>query len=372
MKRYGLFGAVVLSACYLMFALVQQGSQASPPPRVFRPQNPADTSLHTEPDECALVSDETVSDESIVLTSDAQTESADGFIALVRAEGPASQTLDPNLPERLTSPPAYDFNSSPSNALRGQPSCDILRQAIVAYETKLAVIAHNLANADTLGFKRSRVIFEPSSYHDQVLPGRQDSQGGFTVVGIAIGSGTRVQGTQTDFTQGAFLQTNRNLDVAIEGKGFFQANDPDTGKMVYSRAGNFSINALGQLVIGSAQTSRQVTPSITLPADATGISIAPNGTVQYAQANTPNLSIAGQLQLATFINPEGLLKLSENLYRQTDASGPAQIGTPGQNGVGVLRQGALELSNVDVPEASREWSQTADRLKSLQALLRAD
>jgi flagellar basal-body rod protein FlgG len=263
---------------------------------------------------------------------------------------------------------------------RGQQSCNVLRQAIVAYETKLAVIANNLANADTIAFKRSRVVFEPNSYHDQVLPGRQDSTGQYAPTGIAVGLGTRVQSTQTDFAQGAFVQTNRELDVAIEGKGFFQVNNPDTGKLAYSRAGNFSINALGQLVIGSAQTGRLVTPPITFPQDATGISIAPNGTVQYAQSHSPTLSQAGQLRLATFINPEGLLKLGENLYRITDASGPAQIsddpastfGTPGQNGVGVLRQGALELSNVNVTEESREWSQTVDRLKSLQALLRAE
>jgi flagellar basal-body rod protein FlgG len=386
MKRYGLFAAAVLSAGYLTFVLFQQGSNTSHSPRVAQPQNLADQSQRIEPDEWAVVSDDNVSDanvsdEDIVRISDHQAESADGLITLLRAEGPTPQTPDPNLFERLTSPAGYDFNSNPSSVQRGQQSCNVLRQAIVAYETKLAVIANNLANADTIAFKRSRVIFEPSSYHDQVLPGRQDSTGQFAPTGIAVGLGTRVQCTQTDFSQGAFVQTNRELDVAIEGKGFFQVNDPDTGKLAYSRAGNFSVNALGQLVIGSAQTGRLVIPPITFPQDATGISIAPNGTVQYAQSHSPTLSQAGQLRLASFINPDGLLKLGENLYRQTDASGPAQIsddpastlfGTPGQNGVGVLRQGALELSNVNVTEESREWSQTVDRLKSLQALLRAE
>jgi flagellar basal-body rod protein FlgG len=216
-----------------------------------------------------------------------------------------------------------------------------------ALETKLDVIANNLANVNTTAFKETRANFEDLFYRNLKLPGAQDSLGQFTPTGTAVGLGTRVQSTQTDFTQGAFRQTNRDLDVAIEGKGFFQVNDPDTGQVVYSRAGNFSINALGQIVIGSAQTGRLVTPPITLPQDATGISIAPNGTVQYQQSSTSVMSQAGQLQLATFINPEGLLKLGENLYRLTDASGPAQIGIAGQNGVGVLRQGNLEASNVE-------------------------
>jgi flagellar basal-body rod protein FlgG len=159
--------------------------------------------------------------------------------------------------------------------------------------------------------------------------------------------GSKVESVQTDFRQGSFQETGNPLDIAIEGNGFIQLNDPSTGLPVYTRAGNLSINANYQLVVGSADTGRLVDPPITLPNTTTGVVISPSGTVSVASAGQTNYQQAGQIQLVLFPNPEGLLKLGENLYRQTDASGnPTQV-QPGQNGGGQLRQGFLEASNVE-------------------------
>lgn len=214
-------------------------------------------------------------------------------------------------------------------------------------ETKLDVISNNLANINTTSYKRTRANFEDLFYRNKTLPGVQDPNGVPTPTGISIGLGSRVQSTQTDFTQGAFRQTNGPLDVAIEGRGFFQVLDPSSQQIRYTRAGNFSVNANGQLVVGSAQVGRLVDPQITIPQDATGVVIGSDGKVQVQQFNTPTLNQVGQIQIANFLNPEGLLKLGENIYAQTDASGQPLQGIPGQNGLGVLRQNMLEASNVE-------------------------
>ena len=214
-------------------------------------------------------------------------------------------------------------------------------------ETKLDVIANNLANVNTTSFKKARGNFEDLFYKQIKFPGQQDAQGNFAPTGIAVGLGTRVQSTQTDFGQGAFRQTSSELDVAIEGKGFFQVLDPLTGNTVYTRAGNFSVNSNGEVVLGSASTGRVLQPSLNIPPDATNILIGPDGTVQVKIANTDTLNNVGQIQLANFINPEGLLKLGENLYAQTNSSNPPQVGNPGTQGLGQLRQNTLEASNVE-------------------------
>lgn len=214
-------------------------------------------------------------------------------------------------------------------------------------ETKLDVIANNLANVNTTAFKGGRANFEDLFYRQVKLPGAQDAQGNVTATGISVGLGSRVQSIQTDFQQGAFSQTDRPLDVAIEGPGFFQVTDPSTGQPVYTRAGNFSRNANGQLVIGSANTGRSLSPPIAIPQDATGVLISAEGIVQVQQAGQAQFNQVGQIQLATFINPEGLLKLGENLYQETAASQAPIQATPGTQGLGLLRQGALELSNVE-------------------------
>ena len=215
-----------------------------------------------------------------------------------------------------------------------------------ALESKLDVIANNLANVNTAGFKRDRANFEDLFYRQERLPGAQDASGNLTATGIETGLGTRVSSTQTDFGQGSFQQTNSHLDMAIEGGGFFQVTD-STGETLYTRAGNLNINADGQLVMGSAMTGRLLDPAIDIPQDATDIIISPEGVVQVRQSNSPDLQQVGTLQLATFINPDGLQKLGDSLYRQTDASGDPQLNDPGNQGAGLLRQGALEASNVE-------------------------
>jgi flagellar basal-body rod protein FlgG len=214
-------------------------------------------------------------------------------------------------------------------------------------QSKLNVIANNLANVNTTGFKSDRANFEDLFYRKEILPGQQDAGSNFTATGTQIGLGVRMQSTQTNFIQGAFQETSQPLDLAIEGPGFLQVTDPVSSLPLFTRAGNLSINAAGQLVVGSAQTGRLVDPGVTIPQDATGITISSDGRVSYLQPGNPQLQQAGQLQLTIFQNPQGLLKLGENLYVDTAASGTPIQGNPGTQGIGVIRQGFLELSNVE-------------------------
>jgi flagellar basal-body rod protein FlgG len=215
-----------------------------------------------------------------------------------------------------------------------------------ALETKLDVIANNMANINTTAFKKDRANFEDLFYRQLRLPGALDADGNLTATGIEVGLGTRVSSTQTNYGQGAIQTTNNPLDFAIEGNGFFSVLDPQ-GDFLYTRAGNFDINANNQLVLGSAQTGWIVNPSINIPPEATGVVVTADGQVQYSTAGSTTLSNAGQLQISTFVNPDGLLKRGDNLYQQTDASGPPTDNNPGVNGAGVIRQGALEASNVE-------------------------
>ncbi len=216
-----------------------------------------------------------------------------------------------------------------------------------ALETKLDVIANNLANVETIGFKRGRANFEDLFYRHEMMPGAIDTAGQYTATGISVGTGTRVSSVQSNFVQGSTQPTGQKLDVAVEGSGFFQVTDPSSGDILYTRAGNFSRNANGQVVMGSANIGRLLQPPVTIPPDATDIVISAEGIVSVRQPGSPNLAQVGQLELANFINPEGLLKLGENLYSETDSSGAALLGNPGQTGLGLLRQGALEASNVE-------------------------
>ena len=211
-------------------------------------------------------------------------------------------------------------------------------------ETKLDVIANNLANINTVAFKRDRANFEDLFYRQMRLPGADESGTTATATGFELGLGSRVSSTQTDFDQGSFQTTGNQLDLAIEGAGFFQVEDPN-GDPVYTRSGNFNLNANGELVLGSASTGRRLADSITIPPDATNISISPNGVVEVQVNN--QMQQVGTLQLATFINPDGLLKLGDNLYRRTVASGDPVVNDAGIDGTGVIRQNALEASNVE-------------------------
>ena len=215
-----------------------------------------------------------------------------------------------------------------------------------ALETKLDVIANNMANVNTTGFKKDRANFEDLFYRQVRLPGAQDADGNRSPTGVEVGLGVRVGSTQTNHEQGAFETTNGQLDFAIEGDGFFSVQDPN-GDFLYTRSGNFGVNANQQLVLGSAYNGYLVEPSITIPPEATDIVVTSDGQVSIRTQASPNLQPVAQLSLTRFINPDGLLKLGDNLYKETDASGTATLGNPGKEGYGSIRQGFLEASNVE-------------------------
>ncbi len=287
---------------------------------------------------------------------------------------PAALTIDRPAEQDATHAPAtmlaeQELSNISASPAAGAEETQALSQTIKALRTKLAVIAHNLANSQTPGFKRSRVLFEECGYRQIHLPGAQDALNNYAPTGIAVGLGTRVQSTQSLFDQGQFEITNNTLDLAIDGDGFFQVIDPTTNNFLYTRAGNFALNSNGLLVIGSAETGRLVQPQISLPIDVEAVVVSAEGNVSIQQWGQTQLSQIGQLQLAKFINPAGLLKVGENLYQETLASGAAIFGQPGTNGLGTLRQNALERSNVNLDDELREWRETERTLRSLERLL---
>jgi len=214
-----------------------------------------------------------------------------------------------------------------------------------AMQFRLDVIANNLANAQTTAFKRSRVNFEDLYYQQLKLPGLLDQIGRPTAVGTAVGLGARVQSTQIDARQGSLQDTGGTLDLAIVGDGFFQVNDGTQFR--YTRAGNFIVNANGELVLASADRGRTLEPAITIPSDAIDISITSDGNVFVLQPGQSEPTLAGQIQLVRIINPQGLVQLGENLYSDSPASGPPLQSVPGQDGLGTVRQRFLEASNVE-------------------------
>ena len=213
-------------------------------------------------------------------------------------------------------------------------------------EKKLNTVANNLSNMETTGFKKQRVNFEDLYYDNLRYPGSQDVAGEFTATGIAIGVGTRVTSVQSQFTQGTLTETERPFDIAIFGEGFFRELDPFTNEVFYTRAGNFSLNEGGTLVAGSSHNGRLIDPQITIPLDATAVQIDQAGRVWVIQGEGVEQQEIGRIQLTTFINPEGLLRMGENLFRETEASGAPNDVFPGENNVGQVRQKYLEMSNV--------------------------
>jgi flagellar basal-body rod protein FlgG len=208
----------------------------------------------------------------------------------------------------------------------------------------LDVIANNMANAGTTAFKRSRTNFEDLYYQYYKGPGSSDNQGNLMPEGIFAGTGSRVAAVQPDFQQGNLLSTGRPLDIAIEGKGFFWVNDGQND--YYTRNGQFTVNETGNVVLASA--NRVLTlQGVNIPQDAVQVSISPDGVVSVLQPNATQYTTAGNIQLVSFLNPEGLLHRGETLYTPTDASGTPLISTPGQDGNGLLRQNYLEASNTE-------------------------
>lgn len=222
----------------------------------------------------------------------------------------------------------------------------IAKTGLEAQQTQLDVVSNNLANVGTTGFKRSRAVFEDLMYQNMRQAGGQTSDQTRMPSGLQVGTGVRVVSTERLHSQGNLTKTDNPKDVAINGGGFFQVLMPD-GASAYTRDGSFQTNSEGQLVTSSGF---QIQPAITIPQNATSITIARDGIVSVTQAGTTNSVQVGQLQLATFVNASGLESKGENLYAETDASGAPNQVNPGVDGAGVLSQGYVEASNVNVVE----------------------
>lgn len=216
---------------------------------------------------------------------------------------------------------------------------------MAAQSTNVDVISNNLANVNTNGFKRSRAHFQDLMYQQMKLVGAQDGAGNQTPTGIQVGLGVRTAGVEKVFTQGGYQNTNNDFDLAIEGKGFFQVQMPD-GSMGYTRSGSFSLDGNGQLVTPDGYP---VQPAISVPADATRVDVAADGTVTVLQPGG-TASVVGQISLASFANPAGLMAMGHSTFQETVASGAALTGVPGANGIGSIAQGMLETSNVNAVE----------------------
>jgi len=230
----------------------------------------------------------------------------------------------------------------------------ISKTGLEAQQTQMDVIANNLANVSTNGFKLQRAVFEDLLYQTLRQPGAQSSQQTEVPSGLQIGTGVQPVATERVFTQGNLQQTGNSLDVAIQGDGFFQILLPD-GTTAYTRDGSFQLNNQGQFVTSSGYP---VQPPITMPAKALSVTIGKDGTVTVTQAGSNTPTQVGQMQLATFINNGGLQSRGENLYLETASSGPPQPNAPGTNGAGLLNQSYVETSNVNVVEEMVNMIQT--------------
>lgn len=222
----------------------------------------------------------------------------------------------------------------------------ISKTGLDAQQTRMSTIANNLANVGTTGFKRSRAIFEDLVYQNVRQVGAQSSQDTLLPSGLQLGTGVRVVATEKLFTQGNLTKTDNSLDIAIQGRGFFEILLPD-GTQGYTRDGSFQINDQG-IVVTSA--GYQLQPPITIPQNATSISIGGDGTVSVTVPGSAAVSQVGNIQLTDFINPAGLQAKGENLMAESGASGAPQPGNPGINGLGTVVQGYVESSNVNVVE----------------------
>ena len=233
-------------------------------------------------------------------------------------------------------------------------SLSIARTGLDAQQMQLDVVSNNLANVRTTAFKRSRAVFEDLMYQNLRQSGGQTSDQTRLPSGLHVGTGVRVVASERIHTQGNLTKTDNPKDVAINGDGFFQVLMPD-GSTAYTRDGSFQSDANGQLVTASGYP---IQPGITLPQNVTSLTIARDGVVSVTQAGSSATVQVGQLQLATFVNPAGLESRGENLYVQTDASGEANQTAPGMNGGGLLSQGYVESSNVNVVEELVNMIQT--------------
>lgn len=226
------------------------------------------------------------------------------------------------------------------------PALWIAKTGLEAQQTRMSVVSNNLANVSTTGFKRDRANFEDLFYQTVRQPGAQSSEDTILPSGLMRGSGVRVVSTEKLHTQGGVTQTGNSLDVAIEGRGFFQILRPD-GTLGYSRDGSFQLDGQGQIVTSNGFLLQ---PGITIPANSLSITIGQDGTVSVMEPGNTAPTQVGTIQLADFVNPAGLQPMGQNLFTETVASGAPQLSDPGLNGLGTVYQGAVESSNVNVVE----------------------
>ncbi len=222
----------------------------------------------------------------------------------------------------------------------------VARTGLEAQDARMRVIANNLANIATTGFKRDRANFATLAYQDDRVAGQQSSNETAYATGLNLGTGVAVQSTTSITTQGTLSTTGNSLDLALDGDGFFQVQLPG-GRLAYTRAGNFSRSAEGQLVTAQGYA---VQPAISIPEDAASIAVAADGTVSVTTASSSTPTEIGQITLASFANAAGLQALGDNFLAETAASGAAQVGPANDGGRGSIRQGMLEASNVNVVE----------------------
>ena len=227
-----------------------------------------------------------------------------------------------------------------------EPALWAAKTGLDAQQTRMSVTANNLANVSTTGFKKGRASFEDLLYQNVRQVGAAASQDTQLPSGLSLGTGARVVATEKMYTQGSLQVTGNSFDVAFNGRGFFQVLLPD-GTSAYSRDGSFNVSAQGQLVTSSGYV---VQPGISIPDGAQSVSIGNDGVVSVQLAGQAAPNQVGSLQLVDFINTGGLQPRGENMVVESAASGPPQSGTPGQNGLGLLQQGSLEASNVNVVE----------------------
>ncbi|WP_260925027.1 flagellar basal-body rod protein FlgG [Novosphingobium sp. 9] len=255
----------------------------------------------------------------------------------------------------------------PSSALQ------VARTGLEAQDTRMRVIANNLANVSTTAFKRDRANFETLAYQDARVAGAQSSSETAYATGLNLGTGVGVQSTSRMETQGTLQSTSNSLDLALDGDGYFQVALPG-GQLAYTRAGNFSRSAEGQLVTSQGYP---VQPAITIPEGATSITISTDGTVSAQLSGQSEPSQLGQITIASFTNAAGLQSSSDNFMLETAASGPAQIGVAGEDGRGQIRQGMLEASNVsiveelvDMIEAQRSYEINSKMISAVDEMLK--
>lgn len=222
----------------------------------------------------------------------------------------------------------------------------VARTGLDAQNERMRVIANNIANVNTMGFKRDRADFQTLAYQQITSPGAPSSDANKYATGLNLGSGVALTGTSKIDTQGALQQTGNSLDLAIQGAGYFQVTTP-SGGTAYTRDGNFKLTAEGTVVNSEGMPLQ---PQIQIPQGTQVITIAADGTVSTTAQGATAATVIGKIQTVSFMNPAGLQSLGNNLMQETEASGAPQVGDPGIDGRGTLEQGSLESSNVDITQ----------------------